>query len=157
MGKLSILWRIATSWYVSLLSLAAIGVVIGYFVFFEVYPGKPKIGIIDIPFTVITDDTAFVTSAFLDYARQNDDIKAVVIKLNSPGSSGAAGEQMYQETRKLREEKPIVIAMGSLTASGAYEWSLGANYTYAKTSSFVGSVGVFLNFRGPVPSIPLVP
>ena len=157
MGNVSALWKVATSWYVSLLFVVAAGIAIGYFVFFDVYPGKPKIGIIDIPFSVITDDSAFVFTAYLDFARQNDDIKAVVIKLNSPGSFGAAGEQMYRETRKLRETKPVVIAMGDVAASGAYEWALGANYTYAKSSSFVGSVGVFLNFRRPIPSIPAVP
>ena len=131
------------------------GIVIGYFIFFRVGPETPKIAIIDIPFTIITEDSAFVISAFLDYARQRDDIKGVVIKLNSPGSSGAAGEQVYRETRKLREKKPVVIAIGDLTASGAYKWSLGANYTYAKSGSWVGSVGVFITFPGPL--IPTTP
>ena len=70
MGKISAVWRIASSWYVSLLFVVAVGIVIGYFVFFEVYPGRPKIAVIDIPFTVITDDSAFVIDAFLDYARE---------------------------------------------------------------------------------------
>ena len=155
MAKLSVAWKITTIWYVSLLIVAIVGLLLGYFVFFEAYPGKPKIGVIDISFTVITDDSAFVISAFLDYARQNDDIKAVVIKLNSPGSAGAAGEKVYRETSKLREEKPVVIAMSDLVASGAYKWSMGANYTYARSGSWVGSVGVFITFPGPL--IPQTP
>ena len=150
MGKLAIVWKIGTTWYVSVLLLAGIGVTIGYFVFFEVYPGKPKIGVIDIPSTVLTDNSAFEIKAFLDYARERNDIKAVVIRLNSPGGGAAASELVYTETRKLREEKPVVITMGDLVASGAYMMSLGANYSYAKSSSAVGSVGVILSFPGPL-------
>ena len=152
MGNLSTVWRIATRWYISLPFVVALGIILGYFVFFESWPSKPKIGVIDIPFTVITDDSAFVINAFLNYARERDDIKAVVIKLNSPGSFGAAGERVYGETSKLREEKPVVTAMKDLVASGAYMWSLGANYTYATPGSWVGSVGVII---APLP--PLVP
>ena len=148
-------WRVATSWYISLLFVVAIGIVIGYFVFFEVFPGKPKIGIIDIPFTVLTEDSVFTIDAFLDYVRERDEIKGVVIRLNSPGSIGSAGEQLFQETRRLREEKPVVIAMGDLVTSGAYMWSLGANHTYANPGSWVGHVGVFIDF--PAGFAPLVP
>ena len=151
-------WRVTTSWYISLLFVITIGIVIGYFVFFEVFPGKPKIGIIDIPFTVLTEDSVFVIDAFLDYARERDEIKGVVIRLNSPGSIGSAGEQVFQETRRLREEKPVVIAMGDLVTSGAYMWSLGANHTYASPGSWVGHVGVFLDFGpGFAPLIPQTP
>ena len=150
MSKVSALWSIATSLYISLVFFAAVGIVVGYFVFFSVYPGKPKIGIIDIPFVGITDDTAFIITAFLDYARRNDDIKGVVIKLNSPGGFAAASEQLYLETRKLREEKPVVIAMNDLVASGAFMMSMGANYTYAKSGSAVGNVGAFIVFPGPL-------
>ena len=155
MGKLSIIWRIGATWYVSLVLLAGIGVTIGYFVFFEVYPGKPKIGVIDIPFTTLNDNSAFQISAFLDYARSKDDIKAVVIRLNSPGGSAAASELVYTETSNLREEKPVVITMGDIVASGAFLMSMGANYTYAKASSAVGNVGVILSFPGPlIPDLP---
>ena len=155
MSKVSAVWRTATSWYVSLIFLAAIGIFIGYFVFFEVYPGKPKIGVIDIPFTVITDDSAFTISAFLEYARLRDDIKGVVIKLNSPGGGASASEQLFMETHELREKKPVVIVMNDIVASGGYMMSLGANYTFAKGATEVGSVGVVLTFPGPlIPDLP---
>ena len=142
MSAISAAWRIASTWYVSLLLVAVVGVGVGvgYAVFFHIYPGKPKIGVIDIPFTIIDEDSAFVISFFLDYARRRDDIKAVVIKLSSPGSSGAAGEQVYRETSSLRKKKPVVISIVDLATSGAYKWSLGANYTYAKAGSWVGHV-----------------
>ena len=143
------------TWYLSLLLVVGVGVGVGYAVFFHVYPGKPKIGIIDIPFTVITDDSAFVITSFLEYARDRDDIKGVVIKLNSPGGGAAASEALFQEVRRFREEKPVVVSMRDIVASGAYMMSMGANYTYARPTSFVGSVGVVLSFPGPLlPSKP---
>ena len=155
MGKLVAVWRIASSWYVSLLVVAVVGVVVGSLVFFTVFPGKPKIGFIDIPFTVISSDSAFVISSFLDYTRRNDDIKAVVIRLESPGGGAASSEWLFHEVVKLREKKPVVIAMDSIVASGGYMMAMGANYTYTKTSSLIGNVGVFLFFPGPlVPSAP---
>ena len=149
MGRLAAVWRLAGRWYVSALLLAVVGALAGYVVFFYVFPGKPKIGVIDIPFTVINEDSAFVIGAFLDYARRNDDIKAVVIKLNSPGGGAAASEHLYLETRKLRKEKPVVVAITDYAASGGYMMSMGANYVFAKTSSAVGSVGVIISSPGP--------
>ena len=84
--------------------LAAVaGIVIGYFVFFDVFPGKPKIGIIDVPFTVLTPDAAFVISAFLDFARQDDDIKAVV---SSGPHHQDSGEAKIRESTAGVSRKP---------------------------------------------------
>ena len=127
MGELSAICRFFCSWYVSGPLLAVLGIVIGAWVFFNVYPGKPKIGVIDIPFTVINDDSAFVISTFLEYARRDDSIKGVFIRLNSPGGGAAASEQLYFETRALREKKPVVIIMTDIVASGGYMMSSGAN------------------------------
>ncbi|MFQ5934102.1 MAG: S49 family peptidase [Dehalococcoidia bacterium] len=155
MGKLATVWEIAHRWYVSLLLAAGVGALIGYLVFFVIFPGKPQIGIIDIPSVVLTQDSAFVITALLDHARKTDSIKAVVIGLDSPGGSSAASEQLFLEMRKLRQKKPVVIGVNGLAASGAYMVSLGANYTYAKPTSLVGSVGVAITSPGPLlPSAP---
>lgn len=148
-------WKIATSWYVSLLVIAALGPLLGLLVFFQVYPGKPQIGIIDIPFTVITADSAFVITEYLEFVRRNDSIKGAVIKLESPGGGAAASEQLYLATARLREEKPVVIVVNGLIASGGYMMSMGANFIYAKPSSFIGNVGVRLT--GPGPLLPSPP
>ena len=113
------------------------------------FPGTPRIGVIDIPFTVIEENSTYVISEYLNYARRDDSIKAVVIKLNSPGGGAAASERLYVETRKLREEKPVVIVMNGLVASGGYMMSMGASHTFAQTSSLVGNVGV-IAFAGPL-------
>ncbi|MFB3091674.1 MAG: S49 family peptidase [Dehalococcoidia bacterium] len=148
MDKLRAVWRVIASWYVSGPLLAVLGIVLGALVFFYVFPGKPMIGVIDIPFTVINDDSSFVISSFMEYARRDNSIKAVFIRLNSPGGGAAASEHLYYETRKLREKKPVVIIMNDIVASGGYMMAMGANYTFAKPSSFVGNVGVILSFPG---------
>ena len=151
---MSRLIRFFTSWYVALPVLAAAGLVLGYLVFFNVFPGRPQIGVITIPFVVINEDSAFVIGSYLDYARRQPRIKGVVLKMSSPGGGAASSERLYIESRKLREEKPLVMVMNSLMASGGYMMAMGANYTYVKTSSLVGNVGV-ISFAGPI--IPRVP
>ena len=141
MGKLAALWRGITRWYVSSLLFAAVGVALGYVIFFNVSPGKPQIGIIDIPFTTISDDSAFAIGEMLDFTSRTDSIKGVVIRLNSPGGGAAASEQLFLKTLSLRERKPVVVVAQDIVASGGYMWAMGSNYIYAKPTSFVGSVG----------------
>ena len=150
MSWLSAVWRFATRWYVSGLILGSLGIILGSMVFFYAWPGKPKIGLINIPFTVITDRSAFEISALLDFAREDGSIKAVVIQLNSPGGLAAASEHLFFETARLRREKPVVIVMNDLVASGGYMMSLGGNYIYAKPSTFLGGIGVILS---PIPPV----
>ena len=152
---LAAVWGWANRWYVSLVLVAAAGILIGSLVFFKVFPGKPRVGVISIPLTLISSDAAFVIGEFLNYARRTDSIKAVVIKVNSPGGDATSSENLLIEVLKLREKKPVVISMEGVVASGAYMLSLGGNYSYAKTSSLVGNVGVVLSFPGSlVPSGP---
>ena len=152
MARFSALWRIASKWYVFSVLLGGLGIILGSMVFFQVWPGKPKIGIIDIPFTIINDRSAFEIGALLEYARSKDSIKAVVITINSPGGSAAASEDLFFETAKVRERKPVVMVMDEVAASGGYMMALGANYIYAKPASFIGSIGVIL-----FPLPPLIP
>lgn len=146
--------RFFLSWYVAIPALAVVGIVLGYLAFFNLFPGKPQIGIITIPFVVINEDSAFVIGSYLEYARRQPRIKGVVLKLSSPGGGASSSEELYLESRKLRAEKPLVMVMGGLVASGGYMMAMGANYTYVKSSSLVGNVGV-ISFAGPV--IPPVP
>ena len=142
------MWRIASKWYVSVLILGSLGIILGSMVFFFAWPGKPKVGIIDIPFTVINERSAFEISALLDHVRRDDSIKAVVIQLSSPGGGAADSEELFFEIARLRQQKPVVMVMEDLVASGGYMMALGTNYVYAKPSSFIGGIGVILS---PIP------
>ena len=154
MGFFSVLRKVLTGWYVVVPLLVGLGVAAGAMTFVYAFPGKPQVGVIDIPFTVINENSAYVIGEYLNYAREDDSIKAVVIKLTSPGGGAAASEHLYIETRKLREEKPVVLVMNGLVASGGYMMSLGASHTYAKPSSLVGNVGVVSSAGPLIPPLP---
>lgn len=76
--------------------------------------------------------------------RENDDVKAVVLRVNSPGGSGLASEIMWREIQKVKEAgKPVVVSMGNYAASGGYYISCSADYIYAQPTTLTGSIGVF--------------
>jgi protease-4 len=112
----------------------------GYFLATALIP-TPKIGIIYLQ-TQVGSVLVDVMTREIDYARNTDDIKAVVLVINSPGGGAAAGHDIYYQVRKLRETKPVVASMDGLAASAAYQIGVGANEIYAKPASLVGNVGV---------------
>ena len=75
--------------------------------------------------------------------REDDDIKAVVIRVNSPGGSAFASEQIWREVCLLKEKKPVVISMGGMAASGGYYISCAANHIFAEPTTLTGSIGIF--------------
>ena len=87
--------RALTSWYVLGPAAIILGVVIGAVALVNTVPTKNNIGIIDLPFTVITDESAYIITQYLDYARQDDSIKAVVMRVSSPGGGAASSERLY--------------------------------------------------------------
>ncbi|MBI5422527.1 MAG: signal peptide peptidase SppA [Opitutae bacterium] len=83
--------------------------------------------------------------------RLDDSIKAVVLRVNSPGGSASASETIQREVRLIREKKPIVVSMGGLAASGGYWISTYGDRIFAEPTTITGSIGVFgmfLNFQG---------
>lgn len=81
-------------------------------------------------------------SRTLSLVLEDDDIKALVIKVNSPGGSAVASDEIYQAIRKLAERKPVVILMGDIAASGGYLISAAGSYIFANPASLTGSIGV---------------
>jgi protease-4 len=90
----------------------------------------------------------------MDYANRNNRIKAVVIRLSSPGGGATSSERLYIEARKLRENKPVVMVLNDLVASGGFMMAMGASHTYVKTSSLIGNVGVVSSTGGVLPPAP---
>ena len=116
--------------------------------------GKASVGVISLPPFIITENTNRIIMRHLDYARQDDSIQAVVISLSSPGGGAAASEKLYLEVRKLREDKPVVVVMNGIAASGGYMAAMAANYVYAQPSSLVGNIGVVV---GGISTLPFPP
>lgn len=83
------------------------------------------------------------TISDLQKLRKDDDVKAVVIRVNSPGGSAYASEQIWHEVQLLRAKKPVVISMGGVAASGGYYISCGANKIFADPMTLTGSIGIF--------------
>ncbi|MFB6122412.1 MAG: S49 family peptidase [Haloferacaceae archaeon] len=85
-------------------------------------------------------------------ARENESIRAVVLKVDSPGGSAAASEQLYMAVQRTAKEMTVVASVQSMGASGAYYGMLPAENIYVTPASVVGSVGVRGSAPRPVPS-----
>jgi protease IV len=75
--------------------------------------------------------------------RQNDDVKAIVLRVNSPGGSASASEDIQREIRLARAVKPVIVSMGSYAASGGYWISAYGDRIFAEPTTITGSIGVF--------------
>lgn len=82
-------------------------------------------------------------SATLRKLRRDSTVKAVVLRVNSPGGSALASDIIWREVKLLTNEKPVVVSMGNYAASGGYYISCAANYIYAEPSTLTGSIGIF--------------
>ena len=91
------------------------------------------------------------TAALLREARDDDNVKALVLRVDSPGGEVFASEQIRREIVALKAAgKPVVVSMGDLAASGGYWISMNADKIYADPSTITGSIGIF----GMIPTIP---
>jgi protease IV len=79
----------------------------------------------------------------LRQVRDDDTVKAVVLRINSPGGSATASEIIWREVSLLSQKLPVTISMGDLAASGGYWIAMGGNYIFAETTTITGSIGVF--------------
>ena len=76
-------------------------------------------------------------------AREDDNVKAVVLRINSPGGSGTASEKIWREVQLMKEEKPIIASMSTYAASGGYYMAMGCDTIVAQPNTITGSIGVF--------------
>lgn len=79
----------------------------------------------------------------IEKLRKDDNIKAVVFRINSGGGSAYASEQIWKAITELKEEKPVVVSMGDLAASGGYYIACNAHKIVAQPTTLTGSIGIF--------------
>ncbi len=79
----------------------------------------------------------------LDEAADDDDVKAIVLRVNSPGGAVLASEAITDAVLRAKEKKPLIVSMGDLAASAGYEISCYADYIVAQPTTITGSIGVF--------------
>lgn len=106
-------------------------------------PGGDGVAVVNID-GIIIDPDPYIKS--VRKIRENDSIKAVVVRVNSPGGSVAASQEIYEELRSLGEVKPVVASMGTVAASGGYYIACAAATIYANPGTVTGSIGVIAQF-----------
>ena len=102
-------------------------------------PDAPQIGVIEV---VEEIQSAKKTVEQLYRFRDNEDIKAIVLRIESPGGGASASQEIYNAVKDVAKTKKVVASMGSLAASGGYYIACGANTIYALPSTVTASIGV---------------
>lgn len=102
---------------------------------------KPGIGLVEVK-GMILDSRETVRQ--LRHFLKKDDIKAVVLRVDSPGGVVAPSQEIYEEVRKFAAKKKIIVSMGSLAASGGYYISAPATMIYANPGTITASIGVII-------------
>ena len=106
-----------------------------------VVDGGPKVGVIHLK-GVITESEPAIRQ-MLKFSK-NPDVKAIVMRIDSPGGAVGASQELFQEIRELDTKKPVVVSMGSVAASGGYYAALGAGTIVANPGTITGSIGVIM-------------
>ena len=115
---------------------------------------KDKVAVLYLEGTITEDDGDGIVSKevvkTLKKIQKDDDVKALVLRVNSPGGSADASEQIWHAVQKIKADSiPVVVSMGDYAASGGYYISCGADYIFAQPTTITGSIGIF----GTIPNI----
>ena len=106
-------------------------------------PGGDGVAVVNID-GIIIDSAPYIKS--IRKIRENDSVKAVVVRVNSPGGGVASSQEIYEELRSLGEAMPVVASMGTVAASGGYYITCAAATIYANPGTVTGSIGVIAQF-----------
>jgi protease-4 len=105
----------------------------------EIVPGESQDG----PFGGSGFAGSDTVAGALRQARQDSAVKAIVLRVDSPGGSGTASDVIWREVRLARKAKPVVVSMGDVAASGGYYIAMGSDAIVAQPGTITGSIGVF--------------
>lgn len=123
------------------ISIAALAVLIG--IFSEGGVTGEKVAVVDIA-GVITDP--YEINKTLRELGERDDVKAVVVRIESPGGAVGPSQEIHREIQRLKEKKTVVASMGAVAASGGYYAAVAANKIMANPGTITGSIGVIVEF-----------
>lgn len=102
-----------------------------------------KIGIVEVLGPI--DDSKLLIGQIHEF-RDNGSVKAVILRIDSPGGGVGPSQEIYTEIRKLNEKKPVVVSMGAVAASGGYYVAAPARRIFANPGTITGSIGVIMSF-----------
>lgn len=104
--------------------------------------GKDYVALVAIEGIITTDDQRM---AILEALAEDDQVRAVIVRINSPGGSTAGGEELYEGLTRLRQQKPVAAIINELGASAAYMTAIASDRIFARRLSIVGSIGVLFS------------
>ena len=104
---------------------------------------QERVGVVEIK-GLLTDSRTAIKQ--LDRYRNDDSIKAIVLRINSPGGAVGPAQEILREVEKIRTKKKIVASLGTVAASGGYYIASGANLIMANRGTITGSIGVIMQF-----------
>ena len=140
--------RVMRRWFISIPFFVLLGLALGYLISIAVIP-KPDVAVLTISGTIV--DQAYTDNILdaLGNARESNNIKAVVLRIDSPGGGVGAVEQIYLDLLRLRLQKPVVASIGTVAASGGYYIAVASNFIYAESASIIGSIGASVSLPKP--------
>ena len=106
--------------------------------------GGDRIGVVKIEGTIVESEP--IIEKIIKF-RKSKNIKAIILRINSPGGMVAPSQEIYQEVKKACREKKVVVSMGSIAASGGYYIASTADKIVANPGTLVGSIGVILQIE----------
>ena len=109
----------------------------------DLFNHKNGIGVIDLKGIMLTSEEVLANLAEF---RQDKNIKAVIIRIDSPGGAVGAAQEIYQDIKRTSKVKPVVASMASVAASGGYYAAIGATKIFANPGTMTGSIGVIIKF-----------
>ena len=141
------------AWWWRLIALGALVLIVITVVARQNPTAQPHIARYDV-FGVIADDRA--RDALLDRIAEDDTVKALIVRIDSPGGTTVGGEALFESLRRVSDKKPVVAVMGEVAASAGYIAALAADHIVARGNTITASIGVILtapNFSGALEAI----
>ena len=148
MSRLEATKRLVRRWLRSIPFFIALGLALGVGISVLVIPA-PNIAIITISGPILSQAYTDDILNMLRYAHENNNIKGIVLRIDSPGGGASATEQIYLDILRLRQQKPVVASIGTMAASGGYYIAVASNFIYAEPTSQIGSIGAFVSIPQP--------
>ncbi len=140
--------KLLRNWLTSIPLFVLLGLILGGLLSIPAIP-KPNIAVITISGVILNQAYTDDVLDMLNHARDDNTIKAVVLRIDSPGGGASATEQIYLDLLRLRQQKPVVVSIGTIAASGGYYIAVASNFIYAEPTSQIGSIGVWSSLPSP--------
>lgn len=140
--------RFIQRWLGSIPFFVVVGLILGALISIPVIH-KPDIGVITISGPIVEQSYADDVLEMLRYAGSDNNLRGVVLRIDSPGGEASVVEQIYLDVLRLKTQKPVVASIGTKGASGGYYIAVASNFIYAEPSAQLGSVGAWSSLPTP--------